>query len=140
MVAGVTGDGNKTGELWQDFMKLSSEIGLGNKISDNGYEIRIYSDNECICHVGVSVSDRNVNGAFTLMELPASQYAAFDVYAANGYDSENSAMVEWLEKSKNKYSQRLHGNKPYVVEFYDERFHGNDEGSIVEIWVPLEKA
>jgi predicted transcriptional regulator YdeE len=73
------------------------------------------------------------------MELPPSQYASFDVYVANGYDSENSAMDEWLELNKDKYTQKLYDNNPYAVEFYDERFHGNDTGSIVEIWIPIEK-
>lgn len=139
LIAGVTGDGSKTREIWQRFMELDKEVGLNNKISDNGYEIRIYSENECKCHVGVSVSDKSVNSPFTLMELPPSQYASFDVYVANGYDSENSAMDEWLELNKDKYTQKLYDNKPYVVEFYDERFHGDDTGSIVQIWIPIEK-
>jgi predicted transcriptional regulator YdeE len=138
LIAGVTGDGSKTGELWQHFEKINKEIGLDNKISGNGFEIRIYSQNECKCHVGVSVSDSNVNSSFSLMELPASHYASFDVYVANGYYSENSAMDEWLESNKDKYTQKLLDSKPYVVEFYDERFHGNDTDSIVEIWIPIE--
>lgn len=139
LIAGVTGDGRKTGELWQHFMELDKEIGLNNKLSDNGYEIRVYSESECQCHVGVSVSDNNVNSSFTLFQLPSSVYAAFDVYVAKGYESENSAMDEWLDANKDKYKQRMHDGKPYVVEFYDERFHGNSEDSIVEIWIPVEK-
>jgi predicted transcriptional regulator YdeE len=35
----------------------------------------------------------------------------------------------------------LLGGNPYVVEFYDERYKGNDDaGSIVEIWVPVKKS
>jgi len=139
LIAGVTGDGRKTGELWQRFMKLDKEIGVNNKLSDSGYEIRVYSESECECHVGVSVSDNNVNSSFTLFQLPSSVYASFDVYVAKGYESENSAMDEWLDAKKDKYSQRMHDGKPYVVEFYDERFHENSEDSIVEIWIPVEK-
>lgn len=139
LIAGITGDGSKTGELWQCFMEANKKIGLNNKLSDNGYEIRIYTESECKCHVGVSVSDSNVNSAFTLFQLPASEYASFDVYVAKGYESENSAMDEWLEVNKERYVQKLYDGKPYAVEFYDERFNGNNTDSIVEIWIPIEK-
>lgn len=139
IIAGVTGDGNKTYELWKQFEELDKKVGLKNKLSENGYEIRIYSDDECKCHVGFSVSDSKVDSAFTLFKIPASKYASFDVYVASGYDSENDAMNEWLEANKERYVQRqIDGNK-YVVEYYDERFDGDSEDSIVEIWIPIEK-
>ena len=98
LIAGVTGDGSQTGELWQRFMELDKRIGLKNKVSDNGYEVRIYSGDECKCHVGVCVSDNNVDSSYTLLRLPASAYAAFKVYVAQGYDSQNDAMDEWLRQ------------------------------------------
>ncbi len=139
LIAGVTGDGSQTGELWQRFMELDKKIGLKNKVSDNGYEVRIYNGDECKCHVGVCVSDNNVDSAFTLLRLPASAYAAFEVYVARGYDSQNDAMDEWLEANKERHRQRTIDVSPYVVEFYDQRFHGDSEDSIVEIWIPIEK-
>lgn len=139
LIAGITGDGNKTGELWKDFMDMRAEKILDGKLSDNGYEIRIYSEDTSICHVGVCVTDGNVNSDYALFRLPAAEYASFDVYVAKGYDSENSAMNEWLESNKGKYVQKLHEGKPYVVEFYDERFNGGSADSIVEIWLPVEK-
>jgi len=84
------------------------------------------------------VSDKQVNPAYRVVELPASEYASFDVYVARGYDSENSAMNEWLANNDQKYRERLLDGKHYCVEFYDERFHGEEEDSIVEIWVPIE--
>ena len=139
LVAGLTGDGRATGELWERFGKLYDEIGIRNKLSENSYEIRIYDGSECTCHVGVSVSDNNVDGAFALMKLPASSYAVFEVLVARGYDSANAAMDEWLETNRDKYRQRLIDGKPYAVEFYGERFKGDSEDSIVEIWVPIEE-
>lgn len=139
LIAGVTGDGSKTGELWQNFMDINEKIGLKNKLSDNGFEIRIYSENECKCYVGCAVSDSNVDNSYTLLKLPASEYASFDVYVAKGYESENSAMNEWLDANKERYTQKLYDGKPYAIEFYDERFNGNEKDSIVEIWVPIEK-
>lgn len=139
LIAGVTGDGSKTHEIWQKFMELYDKVEIKNKLSDNGYEIRIYDDKQCTCHVGVSVSDSSVDSVYSVLKLPASTYAAFEVYVAQGYDSENAAMDEWLKANKEKYRQRLIDGNPYVVEYYDERFQGDSEESIVEIWVPIEK-
>lgn len=73
-----------------------------------------------------------------LFELPVSKYAIFDVYTAHGYESENDAMCEWLETKKELYSEKLlDGAIHYCVEYYDERFNGNESGSIVEIWIPI---
>jgi AraC-type DNA-binding domain-containing proteins len=139
IIAGVTGDGHKTGEVWERFMELVKAVEMPNKLSDNGYEIRIYDETKCTVHVGYAVSDAGIDKRLTALTLPASHYAAFDVYPAKGYESENSAMDEWLETNEKGYSQRLLNGKSYAVEFYDERFNGNEADSIVEIWVPIEK-
>jgi AraC-like DNA-binding protein len=174
-IAGVSGDGDETGKLWKAFEKLCGEMPLTNKVSENGYEIRLYDGVSCIVHVGVAVSAAPANAPaaspvptvtasaapanapsaspmptvtasaapaetqYELYELPACEYASFDVYVANGYDSENSAMDEWLKTNQQGYTQKLLGDAHYCVEYYDERFHGEEAGSIVEIWVPIEK-
>ena len=139
IIAGVSGNGNETSAIWENFMKLSKEKPLVNKLSDNGYEIRVYDGNICTVHVGLAVSGEQVDSAYTIFKLPAAVYASFDVYVANGYDSENKAMEDWLAANTEKYSEKLLDNKHYCVEFYDERFKGSEAGSIVEIWVPVER-
>jgi len=138
-IAGVSGDGNKTWDVWNTFEKLSQDKPLKNKLSDNGYEIRLYDGNTCTVYVGFAVSDKQVDSAYSIFTLPASTYASFDVYVANGYDSENSAMNEWLETNKEGYTEKLLKNQHYCIEYYDERFNGSEAGSIVEIWIPIEK-
>lgn len=139
LVAGTSGEGHKTGEVWQNFEKLDREKPLSNKVSDNGYEIRLYKDDKSTVHVGVEVADMTTDEGYEVFEVPASEYASFDVYVAKGYDSENKAMDEWLENNDKGYKERRLEDGHYVVEFYDERFNGNAEDSIVEIWVPIEK-
>ena len=139
MIAGVSGDGSNTGEVWSKFIKLHNEHPLEKKLSDNGYEIRLYENESCIVHVGFAVSSMHNDDQYELFELPATQYASFDVYVANGYESENSAMADWIETNRDGYKQRLLGSANYCVEYYDERFHGDETGSIVEIWIPIEK-
>jgi predicted transcriptional regulator YdeE len=140
IIAGVYGDGSKTGEVWDKFSALYDEEPITNTLSDNSYEIRFYEGDACAVHVGVAVSDEFADEAFTILTLPASEYASFEVHAANGYDSENKAMDEWLKNNPQGYSERLFEGTHYCVEYFDERFHGNEPGSIVEIWVPIVKS
>lgn len=138
-IAGACGEGHKTGEVWERFMALSEEKPLTNKRSDNGYEVRVYENGKSTVHVGNDVSGGVLDPAYALMRLPASTYASFEVYVASGYESENSAMDEWLADNEEGYTERLLGGAHYCVEFYDDRFNGEEAGSIVEIWVPVEK-
>ncbi len=141
IIAGTHGDGNRTWDVWNAFEKLCSEKPLNDALSTNGYEIRVYESDKCTVYVGYSVSSKdNIDSAYSVFELPASKYASFDVYVSNGYESENSAMDEWLKTNSEGYSERLiNGNAHYCVEYYDERFNGNEANSIVEIWIPIEK-
>ncbi|MDE7210256.1 MAG: AraC family transcriptional regulator [Lachnospiraceae bacterium] len=141
IIAGAHGDGSKTGDVWKAFGKLCDEKPLRNTLSASGYEIRVCEGNQCTVYVGYAVSGKEgIDSAYSVFELPASKYASFDVYVSNGYESENNAMDEWLKTNTKGYSERLlNGNAHYCVEYYDERFNGNEADSIVEIWVPVEK-
>jgi AraC-like DNA-binding protein/predicted transcriptional regulator YdeE len=139
IIACTFGDGNETAAVWDAFMKLSQDKPLKNKISDNGYEVRLYGDEKHTVYTGFAVTDEKVDSEYTIFKIPAATYASFDVYVANGYDSENKAMEEWLNSNNDGYSEKLLDTCHYCVEFYDERFKGNEAGSIVEIWVPIEK-
>ena len=139
LVAGTCGDGSKTWDVWNAFEKLSAEKPLGNTLSGHGYEVRMYEGERCTVYAGNVVSDRKVDSAYTLLELPPCRYASFEVYVSNGYESENNAMDEWLASNEEGYSEKLLNGKNYCVEYYDERFSGEESGSIVEIWIPIEK-
>ncbi|MCL2702643.1 MAG: AraC family transcriptional regulator [Defluviitaleaceae bacterium] len=139
IIACTVGDGFNTLEVWQAFEKLNGEKPLRNKLSDNGYEFRLHDGEKCVVYTGYAVSDEQVDDGYTVFKIPASAYASFDVYPANGYDSENEAMYEWLASNGEGYTERLLDNRHYCVEFYDERFNGNEAGSIMEIWYPIEK-
>lgn len=143
IIAGTYGEGHKTAEVWSAFEKLSKERPLKNALSDDGYEIRIYDNEEDevgVVYVGNAVSGREIDSVYTVIELPASKYASFDVYVADGYCSENDAIEEWLTSNKENYKKRVFENgKDYCVEYYSARYNGNSKESIVEIWVPIEK-
>lgn len=141
LIAGTHGDGNKTGEVWGAFETLYAEKPLDNTLSTDGYEVRLYEGDTCTVYVGYPVRKKgNIDPAYSVLELPACEYASFDVYVSNGYESENSAMDEWLKTNSEGYRERLlREGTHYCVEYYDERFNGSEAGSIVEIWVPIEK-
>lgn len=139
IIAGTCGDGDKTGEVWSAFGKLNGEKPLGNALSGDGYEIRVCEGEKCTVYAGCLVSDKeNIDPAYSVIELPASKYASFDVYVAGGYESENNAMDQWLKTNEEGYAERLMDeNTHYCVEHYDERFSGDGAESIVEIWIPV---
>jgi len=138
LIAGVSGDASETGQLWQRFSELDKKVGLKNCLSRHGYEVRLhYQDGQAKVHVGVCVADSNVDGAFTVLRLPASTYAVWEVYVARGYDSANADMDRWLEANRARYGERKLDGAHYAVEHYDERFKGDSEDSVVEIWIPL---
>ncbi len=139
LIAGVTGDGRKTGQVWEAFSSLQASVGIACKVSDDGYEVRLQDGDRCDVHVGCAVSSVQVDDAFTVMRLPATEYASFDVYVAQGYDSQNNAMNEWLDGNEQGYTERLLDGRHYCVEFYGELFKGNEADSIVEIWIPIKK-
>lgn len=145
ILAGVSGAGNETAEIWKRFMKLDEEYPLINKVSDDGYEVRIFDNttgNEKV-FVGCEIKENDVtkvdHGAYEIFTIPSSEYASFDVYVEDGYESENNAMSEWLISNEKGYIRNLFEGKPYCIEHYDARFNGANAGSIVEIWVPVKK-
>ncbi len=136
-IAGVSGDGSKTGDIWAAFMALQEKKKLQTALSQDGYEVRVHGEEGVLCHVGLNTPTPQADAEYAVFPLPATLYAAFDVYVAEGYASQNGAMEEWLAASRLKYAQRLLEGKEYVVEYYDERFHGDASDSIVEIWVSI---
>ena len=49
-------------------------------------------------------------------------------------------LSKWpLTANKERYKQRRIDSSTYVIEYYDERFDGNNEDSMVVIWIPIEK-
>ena len=138
-IVGRQGDGSDTSLVWEQFMKMNAETPVLHKRSDNGYEVRIYDGNTCTVYVGYDVNGGEQPEGYSVCCLPASEYASFEVYVALGYDSENTAMEDWLASNDLGYKERLLEHCHYCVEFYDERFKGAEVGSIVEIWLPVYK-
>ena len=136
-IAGITGDGNQTTQLWEDFERKYQTAAFA-KADENAYEIRAYTGEKCDCHVGFGVTKGQIPEGFTIYTLPPSDYAVFDVWVAKGYDSGNAAMDEWLAHNEAGYRQIAVEGTYTVVEVYTEKFgDGTQPDSVVEIWIPI---
>jgi len=140
VIMGLTGEGSKTGEVWEEFEKRYGKEPFP-KADACWYEIRFYDTPRAKdVHVGAATEGAGDIGEFTAVALPASQYAVFDVYVAQGYDSGNAQMEQWLADHAGQYRQGWLDGAGYVVECYNEKFKGGGQpDSIVEIWVPVAK-
>ena len=140
IIACTTGDVRyiKTPKIWQIFKQLSKKIPLANKLCDNDYEVRTRNlangDEFEVVYTGSVVSNENVDPAYTLFMLPASNYIVYDVIHGN----DREVMYDWLE-THHEYKERLFDGVRYLISNIDERYTGDIEGSIVEYWIPIEK-
>ena len=136
-ITGLTGDGNKTGELWNDFDTQYKSAPFLK--SDNcGYEIRFHDGKDI--HVGFSETSPDKATSFTTITLSAAEYAVFDVYVAKGYDSGNDEVDRWLADNSTQFKQLQLNGKHFIIECYNEKFKGGDkQDSIVEMWIPLSR-
>ena len=96
---------------------------------------------KCECHVGACVDKSETQPGYSSIVLPDNiLYAVFDIYPIEGYESQNKFIDNWLEKNKYKYEQYKLDGMYFAVEYYGERFKGNnDPESVVEIWIPITK-
>lgn len=143
-ITGLTGAGDKTGEVWSDFDNQYKEKTFA-KADENGYEIRFSKtrrtgkepDPMKNVHVGF-LTECLTDSGYTAIELPESEYAVFNVQVARGYDSGNTEMEIWLADHSAIYGLREYKGIEYAVECYNEKFKDGDKpDSIVEIWLPL---
>ena len=140
IIAGVTGSGDETGKVWEDYMKLEKLNPLRNAVEEAGYEVRMYPGGvgSGSVHIGMNVKDTNVPPEYKCLTLPASLYAEFLIYPAHGYGSSNEGINTWLSDNAEKYTQRYMAGNSYGIEVYDERFKGNENPeSVVGMLVPI---
>ena len=148
-ISGLTGDGAQTLKVWTDFDNHFARNPF-RKAEESGYEIRFWQNRRTgrepapdkSVHVGFRTENEPdaCTADYTTIELPAAEYAVFEVYVAKGYDSGNEEMEKWLDDNKSLYVMREFDGYEYVVECYNEKFKGGGQpDSVVEIWLPLSR-
>lgn len=141
-IRGITGDGTKTAELWEEFARQFALAPFA-KAEENYYEVRFYRGDQPLpggkdVHVGVLTAAELPPAQFTTLVIPASEYAQWDVAVAKGYDSENASIEGWLATNATVFGQRTLAGASYILECYNEKFKGgNQPDSLVELWLPV---
>jgi hypothetical protein len=141
IIAGVTGSGDETGKVWEDYMKLEKLNPLKNTVDASGYEVRMYPGGAGPgrVYIGMNVENVNVPPEYKCLSILASLYAEFIIFPAKGYASGNQEMETWLSDNADKYTQRYLDGYSNGIEVYDERFKGNeDPESAVVMLIPIE--
>ncbi len=130
-------------QLWGEFSKVCANIpnsanpgtALGICSSPEGTEINENTPFKYLACMEVSSFD-DIPEGMESRELPEAEYAVFEHHGAlDTLDKTYEAIYQgWF--SKGEYKQG--GN--YDFELYDHRFKFGESDSILEIWVPVQKA
>lgn len=131
---------NKTGQLWQSFMKRKSEI--TSRKSDELFSLQVYNanyfeefnpNNEFTKWALAEVSDlNNIPIEMKTFELQSGKYAVFEYKGLNTDGSIfHYIFSDWLPKSKFKLNNRPH------FEVLGNKYKNNDYNSEEEIWIPI---
>ena len=137
-VTGLSGDGSSTCKFWEDFENAYGAHPFP-KVCENGYEIRFHDGEKPApkgkdIHVGFLTGGVYCAAGFTTVELPAAEYAVFDVCIAGGYDSGNADMDKWLADNAAVFRQMTLDGVEYIIEVYNDEKFAN---SVVEFWIPV---
>ena len=74
---------------------------------------------------------------FITIELPACEWAIFEVEPAKWWTIGDVVVQDWIADNE-KYSWRKYDGSIYQLEYYKEKFKGeNDPSSRMEVWYPL---
>jgi len=135
------------GHLWKRFMRYldqNPEIMLIFRQPGVAYEVHIYTDEtnekglfEVFVGMEVDVQNiRNIPVELAVKTLPATSYALFTLTGQEINLDWEKILEEWLKTSG------YHSPHAYNFQYYDERFKGvaNLEGSVLDVYVPVEKA
>jgi len=135
---------NKTGQLWQSFMKSRKEV--TNRIDNLYYSMQVYDGkfdytkfnpaNRFVKWAAVEVSE--LNEIPESMESYVLKGGAYAVFKHVGPASEFARSMkyifeEWLPKSGYEIDDREH------FEVLEEGYNPLDENATEEIWIPIIK-
>ena len=132
------GEPPRFGETWMRFMKMAEKI--TNRINPTQeYGVEIYGPEMDQMHQWTYLPSRAVSDLMHIPEfmfgtrLPASDYAVFTVTGklARIHDVFMYAYHEWIPASKYEVAF------PFDFELYDERFHGDVDDSILDLYIPI---
>lgn len=140
-IVGLFGSRSKQGELWSDFDERYAKNPFAKA---DEYKCSIYfwgknpKPNKNI-FFGFESGSAAEDGMFDTIELPACEWAVFEVKPARWWAAGDKDVEGWIAKHE-KYRWRTYNGAVYQLEYYKEKFKGADDpDSLMEVWYPLEE-
>jgi len=87
---------------------------------------------------GFEIDPAEDNEGFPLIELPACEWAVFEVNTAKWWDTGDKEVESWIVDNPN-YLWRKHEGSIFLLEYWKEKFNDAHPDSVTEVWYPLEK-
>ena len=142
-IIGLFGQRSKQGGLWKEINERYAENPF-NKTDKYDCSIYFWGKNP--------VAGKNIffgfesDGAaevdadvFTKIELPACEWAIFEVKPAQWWKVGDKEVEGWIANNET-YRWRKFNGAVYQLEYYKEKFKGaRDPDSLMEVWYPLER-
>lgn len=134
IIAGFSG-GEKTSISWEKFDNAENIAELTNAVSDDGFEVRMYSKDGCNIHVGLRVSNEDIPENYEICKLPPSLYAVFEIYTNKDRNKQFEKIDTWLKEHKTDFKSRQFNGDYFVCNF------GRIDNAepVMELWAPLIK-
>lgn len=138
IVVGQRGSSYETGAIWQKFLDLYDKFGIFEQISKNElYKVRLINGKKFDVHFGMLTANKRQSPFYKMLNIPAFEYAVFEVALAKGYDEQIVEIEEWI-KNDEKYEQgRIEGTR-FLIEHYGVKYKEDDfDNSVIEIMMPI---
>jgi len=138
-ITGLYGNVKKQTELQDRLNKQYAKTPFAKK---NKYQTQMYfwgsKDPDKQAFYGFESASTEDSGAFTIIELPACEWAIFEVNTAKWWDSGDKEIEGWIADNP-KYRWRKFDGSIYQLEYWKEKFNGIHPDSMTEVWYPLEE-
>ena len=131
-------EGGKFGKAWDRFFKLENRVARRvNQKTCYGVEIygpEFFQENQWTYFPAVAVSSlEEIPESMLGKSIPAATYAVFTVTGRLAKIGEmfKYAYMEWIPASQYEVAHM------FDFELYDERYHGDVDDSVVDIYIPV---
>ncbi|MCL2378457.1 MAG: GyrI-like domain-containing protein [Defluviitaleaceae bacterium] len=137
-IAGLYGHIKKQTELQNRLNEQYANTPFQKK---SKYQVQIYfwgnKDPDKQAFYGFEVDPSEDSEALTILELPACEWAVFEVNTAEWWDTGDKEVEGWIKDNPNYHWRKFDGSV-YQLEYWKEKFNGIHPDSVSEVWYPLE--
>jgi len=138
-ITGLFGNIDNQGEIWKKIKKFYAKKPF---VKFDKYDCHIYlwdmPDKEKTVFFGYETEGAIAGDDFVTIEIPACEWAIFEVKPAKWWKSGDKEVESWIADNE-KYNWRTYEGSIFQFEYYKEKFKGGkNPDSRMEVWYPLE--